>query len=75
MSKTLEGQMNFNDLDKIYRKKCKLTGKDNCNIFYAHDVAVAIGVNCEYGCCYSCKHNKSCGASCNTARQILFDKY
>ena len=70
MKKQLYGQMHLQDLSKIYRTKCLITCKNNCNIFYTHDVAVEIGFDCAYGCCYSCIKSNECGACCNTARDI-----
>lgn len=72
MKKKLEGQMDFNDLNKVYRRKCLITGEEVCNILNAHDVAIEIGEKCEYGCCYSCKNSNTCGACCNTSREIKF---
>lgn len=74
MPKALNGQMDLQDLDKIYRRTCKLTGEDNCNIFNAHDVAIEIGDDCKYGCCYSCNISNICGACCNTARHKKYYK-
>lgn len=68
MPKTLEGQMNFQDLNKIYRKECLLVKGSPCNIFWAHEVAVECGVDCKYGCCNSCDKNTECGAYCNNMK-------
>lgn len=74
MNNKLKGQMDFNDINKVYRRKCLITGEEVCNIFYAHDVAIEIGEKCEYGCCYSCKNNRLCGARCNTTRDMQWRK-
>lgn len=73
MRKALDGQIDFNDFWKMYRKTCLITKQEVCNIFYAHDAAVEIGEDCEYGCCYSCKNNRLCGACCNTARYSIYE--
>lgn len=72
--KKLEGQMDLQDWNKIYRTTCLLTGKDDCNILNLHDVAVEVGCDCQYGCCYSCKLKEECGACCNTAREEKWRK-
>ena len=61
----LSGQMSFTDLSKIYRKECLFKPGAPCNIFYAHDVAIEIGMECSYGCCRNCKELGKCGAACN----------
>ena len=72
--KNLKGQMSFNDLNKIYRKECLIVLGAPCNIFWAHEVAVECGINCQYGCCNSCKLNEECGACCNNMKHKYDNK-
>lgn len=56
---------------KYGRDKCLINKNIDCNIFNLHNVAVEIGCDCQYGCCYSCKLNRECGACCNTANSLI----
>ena len=62
--KAIKGQIR---LDTIFRTECLLIKDASCNIYNVHDVAVECGIRCEYGCCYSCKEFKNCGAACRNA--------
>lgn len=64
-TKKLKGQVS---LFNIFRTECLINKGTPCNIYNTHDVAVEIGMKCEYGCCYSCNVMRECGACCNTAR-------
>lgn len=48
----------------LTREKCLHDESKPCNILNAHDVAKSIDIDCQYGCCVSCKHNATCGAAC-----------
>lgn len=57
---------------RFARKECLVKKGAPCNIFNAHDVAVEIGVDCKYGCCCGCKHNRLCGACCNIFTHTIY---
>lgn len=67
----MKGQVN---LFNIFRTECLIKKLTPCNIFYAAEVARYCGVDCQGGCCYSCKLMNECGACCNNAKEMKYKK-
>ena len=64
-----DGQMSIFDYipkqNTQVRNICLLNENAPCNIFNTHDVAKDMGIDCQYGCCNTCKYKNDCGARCN----------
>lgn len=73
----LIGQMSLFDFmpkrNSLVREKCLYGADIPCNILNVHDVARMDGIDCQYGCCKTCKHNAICGACCWQSANIIAD--
>ena len=67
MKQKIEGQVR---LDTVYRTQCILDSSKPCNIYNAGKVAINCDIDCNFGCCNSCKEKSMCGACCNNARHL-----